>query len=390
MMRRKPSAKVASVGVAHAKLAIEEKLGWLLREQPTEDYDIDAHVEVVDEDMVRGRLLALQIKSGTSWFKEPGPEGWWFRPDEDHVQYWTNHSLPVVVVLYRPETKRCHWQLVNRETLVEPSTGGWKLLVPEAQVLDGSARTPLREAVDGDPYVLRIRELQLARPWMELLADGKRLVMDMEEWINKTSGHGSILLGVDNDDGEDPAPLASWGVFLGFASYAEVVPQLFAWADVSVHEETYDEAEHDPTIGVMATLTGYQSGAQTVADTYGVVILQLREPTEADLRGRLTKIRLVVTARLPIILPNVHMEATEEIGEIPYGPIEVGNYRLLLANGRSMPLMDYLLSGHIRGHGEPAVPLEEVHRIFDPPAILTLHGTPRLKIRSVTATNWST
>lgn len=161
------------------------------------------------------------------------------------MQYWTNHSLPVVVVLYRPETKRCHWQLVNRETLVEPSTGGWKLLVPEAQVLDGSARTPLREAVDGDPYVLRIRELQLARPWMELLADGKRLVVDMEEWINKTSGHGSILLGVDNDDGEDPAPLASWGVFLGFASYAEVVPQLFAWADVSVHEETYDEAEHD-------------------------------------------------------------------------------------------------------------------------------------------------
>ena len=178
MMRRKPSAKVASVGVAHAKLAIEEKLGWLLREQPTEDYGIDAHVEVVDEDMVRGRLLALQIKSGTSWFKEPGSEGWWFRPDEDHVQYWTNHSLPVVVVLYRPETKRCHWQLVNRETLVETSTGGWKLLVPEAQVLDGSARTPLREAVDGDPYVLRIRELQLARPWMELLADGKRLVVD--------------------------------------------------------------------------------------------------------------------------------------------------------------------------------------------------------------------
>jgi hypothetical protein len=51
-MRRKPSAKVASVGVAHAKLAIEEKLGWLFREQPTEDYGIDAHAEVVDEETV--------------------------------------------------------------------------------------------------------------------------------------------------------------------------------------------------------------------------------------------------------------------------------------------------------------------------------------------------
>lgn len=80
------------------------------------------------------------------------------------------------------------------------------------------------------------------------------------------------------------------------------------------------------------------------------------------------------------------MEATEEIGEIPDGPIEVGNYGLLLADGRSVPLMDYLLSGHIRGHDEPAVPLEEIRRTFDPPAILTLHGGPRLKIRSVTAT----
>jgi hypothetical protein len=244
-MRRKPSAKVASAGVTHTKLAIEDELGWLFREQPTEDYGIDAHAEVVDDELVRGRLLALQIKSGEHWFREPAPEGWWFRPDMDHVQYWTNHSLPVVVVLYHPATKRCHWQLVNHETLVETSTGGCKLLVPEAQVLDGSAAAPLHDAAEGDPYVLRVRELQLARPWMELLASGKRLVVDMEEWINKTSGRGTISLGVDHEDGEDPEELASWGVLLGLSSYAEVVPKLFAWADVSVHEETYDEAEHD-------------------------------------------------------------------------------------------------------------------------------------------------
>jgi hypothetical protein len=244
-MRRQPSARVASVGVTRTKLALEEELGWLFREQPTEDYGIDAHAEVVDDEMVRGRLLALQIKSGASWFKEQGPDGWWFRPDAEHVRYWTNHSLPVVVVLYRPEIKRCHWQLVTQETLVKTSKGGWKLLVPEAHILDESAAAPLRDAAEGDAYVLRIRELQLARPWMELLADGKRLVIDIEEWINKTSGRGSISLGVDNEDGEGPEKLASWGVLLGLSSYTDVVPRLFAWADVSVHEETYDEAEHD-------------------------------------------------------------------------------------------------------------------------------------------------
>jgi len=86
---------------------------------------------------------------------------------------------------------------------------------------------------------------ELAKPWMELAASGKRLMVDIEEWINKTSGRGSISLGVDNEDGEKPEELASWGVFLGLASYAEVVPRLFAWADVQVHAETYEDAEYD-------------------------------------------------------------------------------------------------------------------------------------------------
>ncbi|MBV9161242.1 MAG: DUF4365 domain-containing protein [Pseudonocardiales bacterium] len=122
--------------------------------------------------------------------KEPGPGGWWIRPDAEHVRYWTNHSLPIVVVLYRPETKRCHRQLVSHETLIETSTCSWKLLVPEAHNLDESAAAPLREAAEGDPYVLHVRELQLARRWMELLAGPRG-----SGW-SSTSRSGSIGLRV--------------------------------------------------------------------------------------------------------------------------------------------------------------------------------------------------
>ncbi|MFL6164535.1 MAG: DUF4365 domain-containing protein [Jatrophihabitantaceae bacterium] len=245
-MRRPPTARVASAAVTHTKMAIEDELGWLFREQPTEDYGIDAHAEVVEGEDVRGRLIALQIKGGSKKpFKEPGPGGWWYRPDPEHVQYWTNHSLPVAIVLYDPRTKRCYWQLVNNETLVATKTGKQKVFVPEKQVLDQSARLPLKRAAEGEPYVLRIRELQLAKPWMEMLKSGTRLVIDMEEWVNKTSGRGTITLGVDHEDGHAPEPLASWGVLLGLASYAEIVPRMFAWADVDVHHETYDIPEHD-------------------------------------------------------------------------------------------------------------------------------------------------
>lgn len=236
---------MGSAGMTHTRLAFEDELGWIFRDQPTEDFGIDAHTEIVDGDDVRGRLLALQIKGGESWFQEPGPGGWWYRPKLDHVRYWQKHSLPVAVVLYHPETKVCHWQLVKPDTLVETRTGTWKILVPASQVLDETARAPLEEAAEGDPYVLRIRELQLAKPWMEMLAGGTRLLVDMEEWINKTSGRGSISIGIDHEDGKDPEELVTWNFWVGPRSYAEAVTKLFAWADLDVHEETYDAAEHE-------------------------------------------------------------------------------------------------------------------------------------------------
>jgi hypothetical protein len=49
MPTRKASAKVASIRVTRTQLYVEEELEWLFREQPTEDYGIDAHVEIVDD-----------------------------------------------------------------------------------------------------------------------------------------------------------------------------------------------------------------------------------------------------------------------------------------------------------------------------------------------------
>ena len=65
-MQREESDNTGRVGVYAVALAIEKSLGWILREQPTSDHGIDAHVEIVDERDVTGRLIALQIKSGKS------------------------------------------------------------------------------------------------------------------------------------------------------------------------------------------------------------------------------------------------------------------------------------------------------------------------------------
>lgn len=46
------------------------KHGWLFREQYLHDYGIDAQVEIVINGVPTGKLIAIQIKSGKSYFSE--------------------------------------------------------------------------------------------------------------------------------------------------------------------------------------------------------------------------------------------------------------------------------------------------------------------------------
>jgi hypothetical protein len=119
----------------------------VFREQPFDDYGIDALVEIVEDGFVSGKLFALQIKSGLGWFRNPSSNGWWYRPHAGHALYWKNHSVPVVVVIYNPETGTCYWQVVSDDSLKSAHGDDWEMLIPKDQVLNENARRPLMAAV---------------------------------------------------------------------------------------------------------------------------------------------------------------------------------------------------------------------------------------------------
>jgi hypothetical protein len=75
------------------------KLGWIFREQPKRDCGIDAIVEIVENNETKGQFLGFQIKSGDSWFKEQNQEHIIFRSNNEHFQYWLNHTLSIRVVV---------------------------------------------------------------------------------------------------------------------------------------------------------------------------------------------------------------------------------------------------------------------------------------------------
>src|SRR4051794_18394478 len=74
-------------------------LEWFFRGQETSDQGIDAHIEKAPNEVGTGRLLAVQIKSGSSYFREPVDDGWIFRFDSKKAHLWLNHALPVIVTL---------------------------------------------------------------------------------------------------------------------------------------------------------------------------------------------------------------------------------------------------------------------------------------------------
>ena len=118
------------------------RLGWIFREQPTADFGIDAHVEICDHGKPTGRLIALQIRSGESYFKKRSADGFVFRGSKEHLEYWIGHSLPVLLVLYHPGHDQAWWCAITSQT-VEQTPKGWRVIVPGSQRLNDRSRAPL-------------------------------------------------------------------------------------------------------------------------------------------------------------------------------------------------------------------------------------------------------
>lgn len=241
---RLDSAKVERVGVLETGLLVQRELDWIFREQATDDYGIDAQIEVVDGTKVTGRLLAAQIKSGKSYFK-PTAGGWWFYVDPDDLEYWIDHSLPVIVVCYEPNSGKAFWESVEPSKIVKTRKGRNKLLIPQSKQLCEDSKGELTKLAEGKPYELRLRRLRLALPWMKLLVDGRRLLLESDEWVHKTSGRGDLAIVSVDESNEDRKELGSWLLWGTSERYENILPSLVPWADVVPHEETYDAAEDE-------------------------------------------------------------------------------------------------------------------------------------------------
>lgn len=215
-------------GIGHClKVAAINK--WMFREQPIDDIGIDTHMEMVDNSGKPKQMLAVQIKSGASWFGERKDNDIIFRDIvERQFNYWTTNSLPCILVLYNPDNDVCIWQKLTKETIQRTKNcegKGFFVRVPLNQVfLDYISNNKLLSFTNLPEHITNYNFLLLQKRFMEIIQDGGEIKLHSTEWINKSSGRGETELIVNDGITIKTYPYPYW---FPYTSYTEVFPKLF-------------------------------------------------------------------------------------------------------------------------------------------------------------------
>jgi len=234
-------------GIGHC-LKVAAKEEWIFRNQPIDDIGIDAHMEKVDQLGKPLQLLGLQIKSGESWFTEQKDGNVIFRGINDRqYNYWTENSLPCIVVLFNPMNEICIWQKLTKETIEKTKNGkgkGYLVKVPLSQIfLDKSSNKKLLEFTNLPVHVTNYNFLLSQKKFMQVIQSGGTVELRSTEWVNKSSGKGDTVLVIDDGIKVREYEYPYW---FPYTPYTLVFPKLFPWADFHANEgffEEYDESD---------------------------------------------------------------------------------------------------------------------------------------------------
>ncbi len=224
------------------------ELNWAFREQPTSDFGIDAHVEKLGSDGKGvGKLIALQIKSGKSYFKKRG-DGYVFYGEERHREYWTNHSLPVFIILYNPETKQALWQRVEHHLIEDLSNGRWAIPIPADQILDKEHEAYFERGIAADNGSVRRYRLVLDLPLIERFDSEEHIYLRIQDWVNKgLNFRGTEVVFSEDPDADSDMELNTWLPAYTVGRFMGVIFPWLNWKEheyIGAEEGSYEVAVH--------------------------------------------------------------------------------------------------------------------------------------------------
>jgi len=218
---------------------------WIPRIVLQTDVGIDMEVEICENGKPLGKLLAIQIKTGESYFREQDTDSIIYRPSETHLDYWLNHSLPVIIILHHPGTGQTIWESINREN-IQSTRKAHKIHIPKFRSLDSNSKEALQSLNAFPAPYLRILRLQSHDVLMQQVANGERIILELAIWVNKSIGRARIDI-IDADDFTEDIIISSTEYI--FFRGIEDLYDLFPWANFQIDEDYYHDQEEDAYTG---------------------------------------------------------------------------------------------------------------------------------------------
>lgn len=252
-------------GISYVSLVCSDNK-WLFREQPVSDQGIDAYIEYVDNNDA-SKLLALQIKSGESYFKEDEKGNVYLRVEKRHYNYWSKFPLPVIVLMYNPKTKEILFSEFKDDNIVNTSKA-YKLYFDKSKsflrFLNNEAKsiTKLPETVYNYNYMLT----QL--PLIEAIKYGKEVVLKSEEWVNKSSRRGKIEIKIKYGNQKE---VFQWNYWFPFTKYSDVFKKLFPWAKFKINNEFLQDEDIYLSNGTIVSYDEYIRNHKGKHDVVGII-----------------------------------------------------------------------------------------------------------------------
>src|SRR6266849_6244018 len=108
-----PRRRVSNQGVMFVQRTVDE-MDCVWRPTPNDDVGIDGEIELGKDGVATGFLIKVQVKSGRSYIANPKGQTFDFLADRDDLAYWKEANLPVILVVFDPDSQEGYWKPIQK------------------------------------------------------------------------------------------------------------------------------------------------------------------------------------------------------------------------------------------------------------------------------------
>lgn len=153
MRKRNRHARMERAGLLAVESACND-LNLIWRDILQEDVGVDGTIEIVVGDFPSGKIVAAQVKSGSSYIRSETSEVFKFYPREDDLEYWGKLSIPLLLLVHHPKDGQVYWVDVSKSIHEKPDhlADEAYILFSKSDKMDEAFASYLRDRFDLATY----------------------------------------------------------------------------------------------------------------------------------------------------------------------------------------------------------------------------------------------